>query len=433
MSRSPCCIATIQNLIPPGILTIITLFGNSFTLYWDDRSFYNTFAHYRVKDYDQPEEDGYKTPDTPFPDGLHTLYTKYAATSVLSGFWTRALIAGEEAAEIALLMSLTSRLEHIEFCMPNLNLTEFTVPRCFWPSLLVASGEWDSARHFSRLESVVVHRRDGREKSYAESAYGFEIGSFLSFVQLPRMKVFQVEDDGIGDHMERPGDYPLNDKESHLNDLTTGVSSIYLEKVLQMLTRCTKLEAFQCHFLEHPWLVRGFSWNTIREALTSSRYTLKELTLNAPWISLLEATRRFFTNGSASIGSLTDFTTLRKLDVLQNTLIGFGVVNSTAAVPKLPFEELLPSILESLIIDQCTRAIIPYLEDMSIGLEDKFPHLQEIQLGEVGAKESDVAHLPEEQREIVTRRWNHRVERLKKRFISAGVQWLPPLERKDKY
>jgi hypothetical protein len=277
-------------------------------------------------------------------------------------------------------MSLTPNLEHTEFCMPNLNLTEFTAPRCFWPCLLVASGKWDPARHFSRLESVIVHRRDGREKSYAESAYGFEIGSLLSFVRPPRMKVFQVEDDGIGDHMERPEDHPLNDKESHLTDLTISDSSIYLEKALQMLKRCTKLEAFQCHFLEHPWLIRDFSWNTIREALTSSRYTLREFTLNAPWMSLLEATRRFFTNGSASIGPLTDFTTLRKLDVLQSTLLGFGVVNSTPAVPKLPFEELLPSSLESLVIDQCTRAIIPYLEDMSIGLEDKFPHLQEINL-----------------------------------------------------
>jgi hypothetical protein len=172
---------------------------------------------------------------------------------------------------------------------------------------------------------------------------------------------------------------------------------------------------------------------TIREALTNSRYTLKELTLNTPWMSLLEATRRFFTNGKASIGTLTDFTTLRKLDVLQNTLIGFGVINSTPAVPKLPLEELLPSSLESLTIDQCTRAIIPYLEEMSIGLEDKFPHLQEIQLSQVEAKESDVTHLPEDQREIVKRRWNHRIERLKERFISAGVQWLPTLERKDRY
>jgi hypothetical protein len=62
--------------------------------------------------------------------------------------------------------------------------------------------------------------------------YGFEIGPFLSFIGLPNLKVFRVENDTIGEFYERPEDHPLNNQESHLTDLTLGVSCLHLTEML---------------------------------------------------------------------------------------------------------------------------------------------------------------------------------------------------------
>jgi hypothetical protein len=371
-------------------------------------------------DDDDDDADDYGEPNVRFPDGLRTLYSEYAERSTLNHVWRHALKTGDEVAEIALLMSLTPNLERIEFCMPDLDLLEEIAPQYFWPSLLVTSSEWDPSRHFSRLNSVVVHRRDSRNLGNARDVFGFDIDSFLSFIGLPSLKFFWVVDDGKGHYLERPEDHPLNDEELHLTDLLLGVSYIDPVKVLQILKRCTKLEAFDCDFQQElPSFIPGFSWNTIREALASSRNTLEVLTLNALLGSQLVE------EGTLSIGSLTDFTSLRRLDVPQTTLLGFEVVyeDYTLAIPALPFEEMLPSSLESLTIDRCTLTCIPYLEAMSTKLGDRFPHLREIRLGEIDLREDDLDQYPNTEHDAVIQGRKDRVECLKDRFVAAGVQW----------
>jgi hypothetical protein len=358
---------------------------------------------------------------TRFPDGLRTLYSEYAERSILNDDWRHALKIGDEGAEIALLLSLTPNLERIEFLMPDLDLLTEIAPQYFWPRLLVASSEWDPARHFSRLKSVTVHKRSPENVGDEGEVFGFEIGSFLSFIGLPSLKVFWVIGDGKGCHLERPEHYPFNDEELHLTDLLLGVSYIDPMNVLQILKRCTKLEAFDCDFQQElPSFIPDFSWNTIREALASSRNTLEVLKLNVLLGSQLTD------EGALSIGSLTDFTSLKRLDVPQTTLLGFEDVyeDYTLAVPALPFEELLPSSLESLTIDCCTLTCIPYLEAMSTKLGDRFPHLREIRLGEIDLREDDLDHYPDNEHDAVIQDRKNRVECLKDRFVAAGVQWL---------
>ncbi|KAG9646433.1 hypothetical protein KCU64_g10524, partial [Aureobasidium melanogenum] len=361
-----------------------------------------------------------------YPDELWSLYDDYAETLVLGDAWKEALLAGEEAAEIALLMSLTPNLEHIEFCMPDLSLRENSSPQYFWPRLLVPSAGWDPARHFHRLDSVMVHKRDLKVEMPAPDVYGFEVDPFLPFIGLPKLKVFWVDCDNSGAYEVLPEDYPLNDEVSHLTDLTLGLSYIHPMKLIQILKRCTKLEAFDCNFQPELVFVPGFSWDTIREALSSSRHILEELTLNAHPHSQL-ATEHDSSEGTCvSIGSLREFISLRKLDVLQTTLLGFENLldDLTLAVPALPFVEMLPSSLESLTIDLCTFTIVPYLEDMSAKLEEQFPHLQEIRLSSIDLKIWDMDNHPEAEHGSLLQSRKDRVKRLKEVFVKAGVQWL---------
>ncbi|KAG9536518.1 hypothetical protein KCU79_g21165, partial [Aureobasidium melanogenum] len=127
-----------------------------------------------------------------------------------------------------------------------------------------------------------------------------------------------------------------------------------------------------------------------------------------------------------SIGSLREFNSLRKLDVLQTTLLGFENLldDLTLAVPALPFVEMLPSSLESLTIDLCTFTIVPYLEDMSAKLEEQFPHLQEIRLSSIDLKIWDMDNHPEAEHDSLLQSRKDRVKRLKEVFVKAGVQWL---------
>lgn len=364
---------------------------------------------------------------TTLPDKLHSLYNKHAKTPVLGGAWKEALDAGEEVAEIALLMSLAPNLEHIEFCMPDLNLQEKHAPQYFWPELLVASPGWDPARHFHRLDSVMIHKRDLQADAAAFDNYGFEIDPFLPFIGLPRLKVFWAENDNSGAYKMVSEHYLLNDEVSNLTDLTLGLSYIHPMKLIQILKRCTKLEAFDCDFQPELMFIPGFSWNTIKEALSNSRHTLEELTLSAQLHSQLVSEEYDGSEGTCvSIGSLQDFTSLRKLDVLQTTLLGFEnlIDELTLAVPAPPFAEMLPSSLESLTIDLCTLTIVPYLEDMSSKLEDRFPNLQEIRLSSIDLKEWEMAYYPESEHETLMQSRKDRVERLKEVFVKANVQWL---------
>jgi hypothetical protein len=92
------------------------------------RSLYIGAWRYHPGEYRQHITSTTPNRDTPFPDELHGIYREYANTSALGDDWRRALEAGEEVAEIALLMSLTPNLEHIEFCMPDLYLEERYAP-----------------------------------------------------------------------------------------------------------------------------------------------------------------------------------------------------------------------------------------------------------------------------------------------------------------
>lgn len=257
--------------------------------------------------------------------------------------------------------------------------------------------------------------------------YGFEVDPFLPFIGLPKLKVFWVEDDNSGAYQILPEDYSLSDEVSHLTDLTLGLSYIHPMKLIQILKRCTKLEAFDCDFQPELVFIPGFSWNTIGEALSSSRQTLEELTLNAHPQSQLATEDDGLEGTCVSIGSLKNFTSLRKLDILQTTLLGFefAIDDMNLVVPALPFTEMLPSSLESLTIDHCTLIIVPYLEDMSTKLKEQFPYLREIRLSSIDIKEWDETEdHSEAEHETLMQSRRDRVKRLKENFVKAGVQWL---------
>ncbi|CAD0095702.1 unnamed protein product [Aureobasidium vineae] len=367
--------------------------------------------------------------DVHFPPELHSLYDKHAKASVLGDAWKEALDAGEEAAEIALLMSLTPNLERIEFCMPHLSFGADTAPMYFWPRLLVASADWEPSSHFHRLESVMIHKKSlkpGMRWPQPHEA-GFEIDPFLPFIGLPQLKTFYNESDGRGFYRKRPEEYPINEEESHLTELTLGASYINSLELTQILKRCTKLEVFDCHFEQERSFIPDFSWNTVGEALSNSRHTLEEITLNADLMSQMVTEDSTPSEGTCvSIGSLRAFTSLKKLDVLQTTLLGFEnmIDHINLVVPALPFEEILPSSLESLTIDWCSLTLVPYLEGMLTTLKEKFPRLREIQLSVIDLNSFNMNHDPWDQHEALMQERKDRVERLKQGFIKAGVEWI---------
>jgi len=361
----------------------------------------------------------------PCSSGLYSIYSEHVRSSALGDGWREALKAGEEAAEIALLMSLTPNLEHIEFHMSDMRSPEFYVPQYFWPGLLVASAGWDPARHFHRLRSVMVHSRrlgsDYREEEwygYNHSVglyYGFEIDPFLTFIGLPSLRVLQIENKNWNPWRSHPEEYPLNDGESNLSDLTLNFSAVSSMKIIQILGRCTKLEALRLEQHRESYTnCSEFTWKVIREALDNSRGTLKELTLDA---------KVFFTK-SDSIGSLTSFTSLRKLDILQSAFLKFELSEDyTTLGVSPPLEEILPSSLESLTIKDFFGNLVPYLEDLSIKLEDNFPHLREIRLIDAIDDRSEVSDDSDDDLETLAKS-PHRMDCLKEAFSAAGVRCL---------
>ncbi|KEQ70343.1 hypothetical protein M436DRAFT_66265 [Aureobasidium namibiae CBS 147.97] len=361
----------------------------------------------------------------PCSSGLYSIYSEHVRSSALDDGWREALKAGEEAAEIALLMSLTPNLEHIEFHMSDMRSPEIYIPQYFWPGLLVASAGWDPACHFRRLRSVMVHRRhlgfDYREKEWygynysVGSYFVFEIDPFLTFVGLPSLRVLQIENKNWTPWRSRPEVYPLNDEESHLSDLTLDFSVVNPMKIIQILERCTKLEAL--HLEQHSTILAGcpeYTWKTIREALNNSRGTLQELTLDA----------KVFFRKSDSIGSLTGFASLRKLVISQSAFLKFKPSEEyTTLGVSPPLEEILPCSLESLTIKDCFGNLVPYLEDLSIKLEDKFPHLREIRLIDATDDRSEVSEDSDDDLEILAKS-PHRMDCLKEAFSTAGVRYL---------
>lgn len=369
----------------------------------------------------------------PFPSGLYSILIEHVESSALGDDWREALQAGEEAAEIALLMSLVPNLEHIEFHMSDLRSPGFYVPQYFWPDLLVASAGWDPARHFHNLRSVLVHRRTLGSRYREEEWYGnhvgqggplydgFEIGPFLTFIGLPSLRVLHVESNAYGtwsSDQSRPEDYPLSDEESHLSDLTLNFSVANPMKIVQIVKRCTKLEALRLEPRNESYVKDlGYTWNAIREALKSSRSTLEDLTLAAEVFG--------WAPDSDSIGPLTDFTSLRKLDILQSSFLRFKPSQDyTTLGSSPPLDEILPRSLESLTIKECFGNLLPYLEDMSIKLEDKFPQLREIRLTDPydhrweESEDSDDDYLP------TLAKSPHSMNCLKEAFRAVGVRCL---------
>jgi hypothetical protein len=281
----------------------------------------------------------------------------------------------------------------------------------------------------------MVHRRDlevfqqrGREH------HGFEVGPFLPFIGLPSLKVFWVENDAVGHYRVRPEDCPLQlkDEELHLTDLTLGISYMDPTRMMQILKRCTKLEAFHRELQRpNPVLTPGFSWKTIIEALNNSRGTLKELRSNADAVEELSFEGPGSLGPHVSIGPLTDFMSLRVLDLPQSVILGFEFLEGYSTLgPAPPFEELLPSSLEYLTIGQCSLNIVPYLENMLIKIEDKFPHLRQIDLIDMDLKVWDI-DCPDEERWGVMLGREARVERLKEAYTAAGVRCDQYYDRDD--
>ncbi|THY19321.1 hypothetical protein D6D01_07097 [Aureobasidium pullulans] len=397
------------------------------------RSFYiGSWRHYAEEDLQYAAKSRFaactaRVCDTHFSPELHRLYDRYAKTAVLGEAWKEALDAGEEVAEIALLMSLTPNLERIEFSMPWLDLESDTAPQYFWPKLLVESEGWNPYSHFHRLEAITAHKRNLKPGMNRDVEFGYEIDSLLPFIGLPKLRIFWVEGDDSGLYPTRLEKYPLNNQESHLTDLILIPSSIHPTKLLQILKRCTKLEAFYADLQEEDNFVPNFSWNTIAQALSGSQSTLKELDLSCDLRSQLATeadTEAELT--CVSIGSLRKFTSLETLHVLQTTLLGFeNMANELElAVPAPPFDEILPSSLRSLMIEMCTLTIVPYLEGLLVKVEEKFPDFGELQLSEIDYRELDVEEYPLDQREALIEGMKVRLERLKEGFIQAGIKWI---------
>ena len=131
----------------------------------------------------------------------------------------------------------------------------------------------------------------------------------------------------------------------------------------------------------------------------------------------------FFTK-SDSIGSLTSFTSLRKLVISQSAFLKFEPSEEyTTLGASPPLEEILPSSLESLTIKDCFGNLVPYLEDLSIKLEDKFPHLREIRLIDPADNREELSDDSDDDLETLAKS-SHRMDCLKEAFSAAGVRFL---------
>lgn len=268
--------------------------------------------------------------------------------------WYRALEDGQEDAEITLLLSLTTNLDHLFLIMPNWEYFER-------PSSLPHFTEIIGTNLFLRnLTSICVRSNRTGESFHELDDYhleyyqGFPFSFLLPFLALPSLRSADTRHAFELNILEELA--PTRSLSSSLRKLELQCCAVHPRVLHDVMTRCTGLENFVCDMPESDWPIYELS-----KALYVQRSSLKSIHLSLftwGWNDVetdyrdeWAATDDYY---AKSFGFLVDYPALKHLTICENMILQFS--------PDPRIDELLPSGLETLHLTVCTASLLTSLE-----------------------------------------------------------------------
>lgn len=332
------------------------------------------------------------------------------------GLWYRALEVGQEDAEITLLLSLTTNLDHLTLIMPNWEYFERP----------------NSLPHFTRiigtnlflrnLTSICVRSNHTGESFHELDDYnlecyqGFPFSFLLPFLALPSLRRADITHAFELDILEELA--PTGSFSSCLKEFELSYCAVHPRVLQDVMSRWTGLEVFVCDMPESDWPIHELS-----KAMYLHRASLRTIKLDlfswAPYAVCTDGRDELAATDDSYakiFGFLTEYTALRNLTVSEDMLLEFS--------PDPRIDELLPFGLEQLHLKGCTASLLPSLESLLCLVENRavMPNLSKIHIDnwDPRRKRYDVneSRLERQAREIESKA---RMRQLCDGFNAAGV------------
>lgn len=332
--------------------------------------------------------------------------------------WYQALEAGQEDAEITLLLSLTTNLDKLTLIMPNWEYFER-------PSSLPHFTRIIGSDLFLRnLTSICVRSNYTGENFHELDDYdlecyqGFPFSFLLPFLALPSLRsayITQAFDLDIAEEYAPTGPFS-----SGLKSLKLSYCAMHPRVLQDVLSRCTDLEVFSCDMPDSNWPIYELS-----KAMHPHRASIRSLELDLCYWSpypvqtdsrnLWDKPDDLYLN---NFGFLREYTSLRHLTTSEDMLLRFS--------PDPMIQDLLPHQLEKLELTQCTASLVPSLEYLLEQRAEIMPELSEVRI-ERWYEDLHYRHRPSgevwSETDARRRESGARMKRLRDAYHSASIEF----------
>ena len=272
---------------------------------------------------------------------------------------------GNEDAEIALLLLLTTNVKSLEVFLPgapSLVSPPLNVFHRPFELLGIAQRAKSGASLAANIEEITCLPPSGRISYFPEP-------SIADLLRLSSLQVLNLA--GLRCENYPPGRWSCKRDISGIKRLAIRDSVLPAKFVQEMIATCTSLESFVL-----TWPVKDYggnvnmTWNGMYDALESQKSTLRSITINAGNSAVLSSCR-----DHEGIPSLRDFFALRTLELNDNAILG-GWDREID-----DYTMLLPPSLETLTISHASHDLFRILEDMLLHAPSTLPNWKLFRVG----------------------------------------------------
>lgn len=336
--------------------------------------------------------------------------------------WVSYLACGIEDAEVALLLSLTPNLSELDIALPNFHEKrshELFYRRIFEDALYpdVEGHSQNTFKHLRRIHAVLWQPNN-------PPTSGFPLYPISEMVRLPSLKSFAAYGAFEAGHAFQ---WTVKPKSLPLTTLDLGGCGLSASALTTLIASCACLKTLFLTYGEDTAETEDITWPEVIKAIESQKDSLEVLGLRADPCSQLYAEEISSRSGLReigywkSVGSLSQFTVLKKLSIYQTPLLGpedyIGEIEPAPTDVHLP--DILPPSLESLVVANCSIFALPQLEALLSVRTKRFPKLKQIDVEPIDLW-LDVLDVTEAEAEQVT----SRLARIKGRFKEDGINWV---------
>ncbi|PYH90985.1 hypothetical protein BO71DRAFT_62423 [Aspergillus ellipticus CBS 707.79] len=329
--------------------------------------------------------------------------------------WRRALLLGHDDLWISLLLILLPNLRSLQLKIPGMIPEERTYLEDIVERVLDR-----------RIPTKALHQLTHLHVSFDFPCHNIHLSRFIPWTQLPSIRYFRMS--AALDNFEGRKLFVPPPKPSGLTHIDLFASNC-INSLTNLLTACKRLESFkynhhdqlvwdsQFHITmrshaevpreqwispeEHDtmmWLAGESILDPPRfyDALFKHRSTLRTLWLTlTPNVSKQDEDRPSSRGSPKLLGSLSEFTALTQLRVRLHNLLEFPHDDVTLP-PVTPLLDLLPSSLESVLIEECPRpslsVVIEQLRSLVKHRYSHFPHLKKLIIQQPAHESNQTPH-----------------------------------------